>query len=266
MDIYKHVFSLGLKKAFSYRMNFFLGLIGFVFPLTIQYFLWTGIFRDSRNKIVFGYTLHQMLAYSIFACLTARIISGNFVFEINSDIKDGGLAKYLVRPINYFLYNLFNYLGEKIGTIIISSIMVLIICIIFYIISIGIISIPHIVLYFITLVLAMILNFCIYYCISELAFWMRDASGAIFITTLVGTIVSGGIFPLDIFGHTLRSILTFLPFSYTSYFSVSVLCNSIQYPEIFKGIFIQILWICIFLIITPKLWNKGVKKYVSVGG
>ena len=266
MEIYKQIFMLALKKSFRYRINFFLGLIGFIFPLTIQYFLWTGVFKTSESKIVFGYTLPQMLAYSIFACLTARIISSNFVYEINSDIKEGGLAKYLSRPVNYFGYNLFNYLGEKIGIVITSIIIILILCSIFYIFSSDIIYVSNIILYFITLISALILNFYIYYCISELAFWMRDASGAIFITTLVGNIVSGGIFPLDIFGGTIKRILTFLPFSYTSYFPVSILCNSIGISEIYKGIGMQILWIIIFIIITPRLWQIGIKKYVSVGG
>lgn len=266
MNIYKQVFLLGLKKSFRYRINFFLELIGFIFPLTIQYFLWTGVFSASGNNITFGYTLNQMLAYSIFACLTSRIISSNFVYEINSDIKEGGLAKYLIRPVNYFSYNLFSYLGEKIGTIITSLIMILVLCVIFYTISSNIISISHIILYLITLILSLILNFYIYYCISELGFWMKDASGAIFITTLVGNIVSGGIFPLDIFGDMVKSILTFLPFSYTSYFPVSILCNTMEYSQILKGICMQILWIFIFVIITPRLWGVGIKKYVAIGG
>ena len=266
MNIYKQVFKLGLKKAYQYHANFYLGLISFIFPFTIQYFLWTGLFKASEGKYVFGYTLYQMLSYVVFACITTKVISTNFVYEINEDIKNGGLAKYLIRPVDYFTYNLANYAGEKIGTIITSSIMVFVVCGIFYNIDSNIISIINIPIFFCTVMLAIILNFMIFYCISGLGFWMRDASGAIFITTLVGTIVSGGILPLDIFSTRVQFLLKLLPFPYTSYFPVSILCNRAGNRDVARGILLQFFWIGVCYFITKVIWKIGTEKYVSVGG
>ncbi len=144
--------------------------------------------------------------------------------------------------------------------------MVLIICGIFYYIDPNIISIMNILIFFCTLMLAIILNFMIFYCISGLGFWMIDASSAIFITTLVGTIVSGGIFPLDIFSTQVQFLLKLLPFPYTSYFPVSILCNRIENSDIVRGILLQLFWIAICYIMTKFVWKIGTKKYVSIGG
>ncbi len=264
--IYRQVYKLGFKKSYEYRANFYMGLLSVIFPLTIQYFLWTGLFRSSKSGIVFGYTFSQMIAYAVFASLVTKIISSTFVYEINTDIKEGGLAKYLVRPISYFKYNFMSYLGEKSG-IILSAILII------AAVWLGINALGNsgfnaaqLLFFLIALILGMILNFIIFYGICSMAFWMIDASGAIFITTLIGTIVSGGIFPLDIFNTQVQFILHLLPFPYTSYFPVSILCGTITDSKIPEGFLLQIIWIIITICISKILWSIGTKRYVSVGG
>lgn len=264
--VYKQVYMLGFKKSYEYRANFYLGLVSVAFPLTIQYFLWSGLFSASQNGIVFGYTFTQMLAYAVFASLVTKIISTSFVYEINTDIKEGGMAKYLVKPISYFKYNFMSYLGEKSG-IILSS--VIIIVSIWAGISLWEKSSFHfgqLLLFFLSLSLGLILNFVIFYSICSMAFWMIDAHGAIFITTLIGTIVSGGIFPLDIFSVKVQFLLHLLPFPYTSYFPISILCGTISGSEITEGFMFQMAWIGITIIISKVLWNYGTKRYAAVGG
>lgn len=264
--IYRQVYKLGFKKAFEYRVNFYMGLISTVFPLTIQYFLWSGLFANSENGIVFGYTFIQMLSYSVFAALVTKIISTSFVYEVNMDIKEGGLAKYLVKPISYFKYNFMSYLGEKSGIIVSASILVIAIWGAVSMQGTGDFSLYQLSLFFITLSLGIVLNFIIFYSICSMSFWMIDASGAIFITTLIGTIVSGGIFPLDIFSPKIQSILHILPFPYTSYFPVSILCGRIDGQGIVEGFALQIFWILVCSMMSKMLWKFGTKKYVAIGG
>lgn len=264
--MYKQVYILGFKKTYEYRANFYMGFVSVVFPLTIQYFLWSGLFNASRSGIVFGYTFTQMLAYAVFASLITKIISTSFVYEINTDIKEGGLAKYLVKPISYFKYNFMSYLGEK-SAIILSSVIIIIA------LQIGInvwgrsaFDIGQLFLFFLSLTFGLILNFIIFYGICSMGFWMIDANGAIFITTLIGTIISGGIFPLDIFSKEIQFILHLLPFPYTSYFPVSILCGTITWQKIIEGFALQIIWIGLTLMISKALWKIGTKRYVAVGG
>lgn len=266
MQMYSQVYKLGLKKAMEYRANFYMGLVSVVFPLTIQFFLWSGLFSTSETGIVFGYTFIQMLLYSVFAALVTKIIETDFVYEITIDIKEGGLAKYLVRPISYFRYNLMGYLGEKTGTIASASILIILIWGIGNIFYNGTIKPEQMLFFVMALIMGLVLNFIIFYAISSMGFWMIDASGAIFITTLIGTIVSGGIFPLDIFSDKIQFILHLLPFPYTSYFPVSILCGTIEGGAIVEGFILQIIWIIICGLITNILWKIGTRHYVSIGG
>lgn len=113
MGMYKQVYYLGFKKSFQYRINFYLGLVSTIFPLAIQYFLWKGMYASSNHTNLFGYEFYQMLEYALFACLVSKLIQASFVYEISLDIKEGGIAKYLVKPISYFRYQFFCFAGEK---------------------------------------------------------------------------------------------------------------------------------------------------------
>jgi len=266
MKLYRQAFNLGIQKAMKYRANFYIGFLGFIFPLLIQYFLWTSVFQSSSDSIVLNYTLPQMLAYSVFAVITGRIISSSFIYEVNDEIKQGGMAKYLVRPMRYLPYRGCCFVGEKIVVMFLSLVIVLLFTLFINYTWSGTIQLIHIPYYVVSLLLAIVLNFLLFYCICGLGFWTRDASGAVFIVTVVGNLLSGGVFPLDIFSENVQKVLKFLPFSYTNYFPVSILCGRTSLYEMMQGMGLQCVWIVIMFFASVMVWKSGLEKYVSVGG
>jgi ABC-2 type transport system permease protein len=266
MEAYKQVFRLGLMKAFQYRANFYFGLTSIFFPLFIQIFLWKGMYASAAGGVLYGYTFPQMIMYACFACLLAKIISPAFAYEINEDIKNGGLAKYIVRPVNYKLYRFFEFLGEKTSLILCSIFLLLIIYIAGGYIVYHTINMLRFFIFLPVVCLALVLNFSIFYAVSGLGFWMRESSGVLFIISLIGNIISGGIFPLDIFPHTMQIIFRILPFSYTNYFSVSILCGTAQPVQILNGIALQLAWIAACWGLGELIWKAGMKNYSAVGG
>lgn len=266
MMIYKQAFSLGMQKAMRYRVNFWMDMVSFIFPLCIQYFMWTSVYHSSANKIIFGYTLGQMLLYAVFAAITSRLVSISFVGEVNNEIKQGGFAKYLVRPVRFLPYQGACFLGEKIMNLIFATLLMVLIGVVFALRYSVQFTALQFVLYYASLILAMVLNYLIYICFCAAGFWLKDGSGAVFIMTLVGNIVSGGIFPIDIFSRKIQFCLKILPFSYTTYFPVSIINGNVNRQGMLTGFGMQVIWIGIMCLITTAVWAKGVKNYTAVGG
>lgn len=262
---YKQVFKLGFYKTMQYRTNFFISLIGVGFVLLMQIFMWKGLYAASDGGNLFGYKHADMLLYAIFAGILSKVITASFAFEVNEDIKNGGLAKYIVRPVSYRVYQFFSYMGEKASVIVFSILIFIGVYIIGNYAAGNQIFMTRFFLFLLVLFNAFILNFSIYYAVGGLGFWMRESSGVIYITALVGNIVSGGIFPLDIFPLGVQAFLKCLPFSYTNYFSVSVLLGRTAGIQIAYGIMMQILWIAVCFAISKIVWWLGLKKYVAVG-
>jgi len=263
---YRVTFSLGVQNSLEYRTNFFLNLFGAVFPILIQYFYWKAVFTSSGQQVVFGFTYNQMIAYSILAVLMSKLIGTTFQYEIARDIKDGGLNKYIVKPIGYFSYRVCSFLGEKsVQMSIVLALSVIVVLLLNVWLDFPV-SLSHILLFLCVVPGALMLNFFIYYSLSAVAFWFTEAHGAFRTFVLLANIASGGLFPLDIYGPVTKAILLALPFNYVIYFPIRLLCGTLSGPEIVNGAFMQLVWIGVFAALSAWLWKQGLLKYTAVGG
>ena len=74
MKKYFCCFRMGMKSAYEYRLNFIFVLFSAFFPMIIQTFLWIAIFDNSQKQIVYGYTLSQMILYTILSQMIAKFL------------------------------------------------------------------------------------------------------------------------------------------------------------------------------------------------
>jgi ABC-2 type transport system permease protein len=263
---YLKSFSLGVQKVLEYRTNFFLSLFSCIFPIIIQFFFWKAVFASSNQSMVFGYSYNQLIAYSILAILMTKLIGTGFQFEIARDIKDGGLNKYLIKPIGYFAYRICCFLGEKsIEMLAILSISMVVVWVLNLWLGFPVHS-QQVLLFFCVVPFSLLLNFFIYYSLSAIAFWFIESNGAFKTFGLLATIASGGLFPLDVYSPGMQKILLMLPFNYVVYFPIQLLSGKLSMEQIGQGLVMQIIWIAVFALLSSILWNTGMKKYVAVGG
>lgn len=252
--------------SMEYRINFLLSLLSTIFPILIQVFLWNAIFGSSETPIVYGYTYHQMILYTIAASIVSKLINADFVYEIAEDIKEGGLNKYFVQPINYFFYRVCKFLGQKtIQAIIVFSVSFTI----FF--ALNIVEVSNFELargcaFVVAIIGAVVLNFIIFFIISNIAFWSIHVTNLFRSFNFFIYIFSGGVFPLDIFGDKMQIVFNLLPFQYTAYFPVNILSGRLDFNTIKVLLLIQLLWIVFLSICAALVWHVGSKKYVSVGG
>src|SRR5512136_207267 len=158
---YTKTFELGFQAALEYRANFLLSLLSAAYPIFIQSFLWTAIYRNSAASVVYGYTYRQMMAYTFLAGLVARIVRTGFEYEIMDDIKSGKFSTFLVQPLGYFPYRLCCYFGQKLpGLAMILGILTVVLA---GLSAWGGVSLElyRVLAFLVTLALAVVLNFLI---------------------------------------------------------------------------------------------------------
>jgi len=257
---------MGLQSEMEYRADFIMSVLSGGFIILIQCFLWTAIFRSSDNTIIYGYTYPEMLCYSIIAGLVVKITATGFEREIAEDIKNGGLSKFIVQPMSYFYYRICCFCGRKLPQILVLfavSVAALLLCNA----RLGLdIELSRVLLFLPFVTLATILNFLIYYSISSLAFVMTEVWGLFAAVGQGILILSGGIFPLDIFGDKILTILSILPFKYLVFYPANIINGRLTMQEILFGALVQCAWIIVMICISGISWRWGMKKYVAVGG
>ncbi|MCR8645970.1 ABC-2 family transporter protein [Paenibacillus sp. N1-5-1-14] len=257
---------MGIQHSMEYRFHFFLGLLGASFPILVQYFIWTAVYRHSGPSALFSYSYSQIILYTILAGLVSKLVATQFEHQIADDIKNGGLNKYLIKPVSYFGYRLITFLGQK---AIYYAMTTVLLALIIWIASIrGVLDpqIMRIILFAITLWGALILNFLIAYCICASAFYLHEISYFFVITSLLVNILSGGMFPLEIFGESVVKALQFTPFPYTIYFPVNALSGKMEAAAMYQGLLWQFGWIGFFFWLSRLTWRVAMKKYSAVGG
>lgn len=266
MQKYLRAFMLGVQNAMEYRANFLIGMVSAVFPIFIQFFLWNAIYGGDTKAVINGYTYYQIIAYTIMASVISKLIRTGFEYEINDDIKNGGLNKYIIKPVDYFTYRLSCFLGQK---LIQTLFLILLIFGMLALLTLkfGIdFTVARVVLFFFSLILAFILNYMIFFSVSMIAFWLLEIGFLFEAIRIVIIVLSGGVFPLEIFGGGAMSVLNWLPFKYTINFPVQLLNGRLETAAQYEGIACQIAWIIVFVGISKLLWRAGNRRYVAVGG
>ena len=267
MRKYYYALGLGIQETMAYRADFWLGIVSAVFPIAIQVFMWQALYQGVEGSLLYGRTHAQMLAYAVSASLLWRLLKTGFEYEINDDIKNGGLSKYVIRPIAYPSYRLSCFLGQKAAVLLsgIALIAVALLCVGLYF-QASPVSLPRAMLFVPILIGALVLNFFIFFCVGMWAFWLSEIGFIFEAVRIVIVVLSGGIFPLEIFGDAVCRVLKLLPFNYAVGFPVDVLVGTASRSAILTGIMLQLFWIGMMILISHGLWNLGKKKYLAAGG
>jgi ABC-2 type transport system permease protein len=263
---YYKAFELGFQTALEYRLNFALSLVSAVYPILIQTFLWTAIFQGSSGDVVYGYSYRQMIAYTFLAGLVGRLVRTGFEHEIMDDVKTGKYSKFLVQPMGYFPYRLASFFGQKLPGMAIVLLVLAVVLVGLNLFFGFTLEFARVLLFLVTIVPAVTLNFLIFYGISAMSFWIVEVGFLFEGIRIVTVLLSGGIFPLEVFGDGFVAAMNFLPFKYTVSYPINVLNGKIPMGEVGVGLLIQCLWIGICLLVANGLWRVGGRRYVAVGG
>lgn len=263
---YIKVFQISMQNMLEYRSDFLFTLLLRFFPVIIQIFMWTAVYRASAEKEVMGYTYIQMMTYTILSVFISGILSVDIHYKIAGDIKNGVLSKYLILPLDYYGYQAAGFLGGKISETVLLSAGIILVCLMMQLRKLILLTAAEVLLFVLFWALALLLQFVMHYCLACLAFWFGECGGVFTAVDVIARIVSGAVFPLDFFGSLAVDISKAFPFYYTTYFLTNILLGKSGQEELLFGLAAIISWIIILCLIGKILWNKGQKRYIAAGG
>lgn len=264
---YGSVFRMGISDSFEYRFNFFVQVFSWYFPLLIQILLWKAVYSNSGTSEVAGYSFDMILVYYITVMIINELIKTEGIeWTVVGDIRDGGLQKYIMRPISYVLFQFCYVLSKKV---------VVLICIAINLIPIGLIfghyydisfQIGSVLLFVVALFCSLIIMFLFNVIIAMFSFWFTEFTSIFHFLPFGISLLNGSTLPLDIFPVWLSSILKFTPFYYMVFFPSKVLNNQLAGNELGLGFLVLFAWILIGIGICKLVWNRGIKQFSAIGG
>lgn len=247
-----------VKSLMEYRIDFVLGLIGFIFvQLTGVVFIQL-IFNNIPSLA--GWSFYEILFIYGFAQIPRgidHVLTDNLWMLSGNIVVQGNFDRYLIRPLN----PLFQLVAERFqpdgfGEIIIGLILV--------VTSYSKLNIKltflNLVLMIIVIIFASFIYTAIKLAVASIAFWVKFAQSYLFMTYQLSSFAK---YPMGIYPKAISGILTFIiPFAFTGYFPGAYFLGKVSF---FYGIILTLLISVISIFIAYCIWLKGMKRYESSG-
>jgi ABC-2 type transport system permease protein len=269
MRKYWHVISIGMQNNLAYRVNFLArALFGFV-PLLAMLYLWRTIYEGKGGSAatIGNFTLSQMISYYLIVQIVDALTAVNEDdWAIATDIKDGLISQFLLKPVNYLWYRLCLFTAGRITYLGVAAIPLALFILCFWKYFMLPPNWTQLGWFCVSLAMTALLQFFVSYAMAMLAFWVLEVSTFIFILYAFEYLASGHLFPLSILPPGVQEFIFYTPFPYQLYFPVSIYMGETTGPALWKGLVIQLFWVLVAYGAARFMWSRGIRKYSAVGG
>jgi len=256
---YVYLGEISFRSKVAYPMAVLIRTLLFVLMLYLFAQIWGGLLNSDEN--IGGLSRRQLIWYLM---LTQSIMfsSAHINRKVEDEVKSGGIAYTLVRPIHFVWYHFSTYAGETLGLLLFNLTVGIVAAT--CLVGLPSIDVHAILMVGISMVLAFILQFLIRMSLALLAFWVED-TGPFFLIYSKLLFTIGGLFiPLDLYPDILRKASEILPFSYMLY-APAKLFVSFGFADFFHVLRMQLGWLVCFTMLTLSIYKKGV-KHINVNG
>ena len=258
---------LSLEERLVYRGDFALGTFMRFLPIITQIFLWAAIFAANGDQRIVGYSYGDFVAYYLLTMISRAFssmpgLSSNIALEI----RNGGVKKYLIQPIDMLAFMLLQRIAHKLVYFTVAFIpfaVVFFLCRQFFP---GWPPLEVFLAYLLALVLSFLLGFFLEATMGMLGFWFLEVSSLLFIYMLLTFFCSGHMFPIDMLPGFWKTLILSTPFPYLAYFPAAVFLGKIQGPDLARGLIVEFAWVIFFVVLSRVVYHLGVRRYSAFGG
>ncbi len=259
IPIARATFMVGLV----YRFGFLFNIVGNIVYLGVAYYLWRSIYRYS--DIIRGLTFNETFLYVGVGSAVFILLKTYADWFIHHEIREGNIAIYLTKPIDYQTYNLFANLGSLLMNLLAISLpTAIMLAFVFRVkvhFGIGLFLFP------ISLLLAFLVSFSIDYFIGLMAFYSESVWGLSTTKEIIVTVFSGALIPLQFFPDAIQKVLYWLPFQAIYHTPLMMLTRPDQGWDVFLPmIAIQVVWAVVLFVAARLFYNQAIKVLRIAGG
>lgn len=254
---------LGILSNLEYRINYLSDAI--LQPLLsalIEGFLWSSLFLFAGKSEIGGFGLQDYLSYVIWAAFFARI-SSNWMYEFRmiEEIDTGSINALLGRPISFYSYYLWQFLGYKVVTMSISFVIPL---------SLGLwmqwpLDLAKLPLALLLAGYYLLLLHTLSFLLATLAFHFNRIYSLTVAKNLALWLLSGELVPLDLLPGTIKEVLLWLPFSSGVFVPVGYLVGRVPLEYVYQGFLSVTLGLVVFGSLAWWSWRTSMKSYTGTG-
>lgn len=246
-----------------YRFGFLFTIFGNLVYLGVAYYLWKSIY--SYSNTIRGLTFNETFIYVALGSAIFILLKTYADWIIHSEIREGAIATYLTKPIDFQLYALFANLGSLLMNLTAITLPTLLVMLFVFKVrvafGIGLFLFPA------SLLLAFLISFSIDYFIGLLGFYSESVWGLSMTKEIIVTVFSGALIPLQFFPDAIQRILFWLPFQAIFHTPIMMITRPDQGLDMFLPMMaVQAGWAILLLFLARLFYNQAIKVLRIAGG
>lgn len=259
IPIARATFMVGLV----YRFGFFFTIAGNIVYLGVAYYLWKSIYGSAM--VINGLTFNQTFLYVGLGSAIFILLKTYADWYIHYEIREGAIASYLTKPIDFQVYNLFANIGSLLMNLMAITIPTAIMLGLVF--QVRVPPGPGLFLFPFSLFLAFLISFSLDYSVGVMGFYSESVWGLSITKEIVTTVLSGALIPLQFFPEQMQRVLYFLPFQAIYHTPLMMVTKPNQGLDVFLPMMlVQVIWAVLLFIGARLFYHQAVKVLRIAGG
>lgn len=248
------------KQQFQYRGSLYIQMIGSFLRVYIQVSIWTALLSVGASV---SEDLKDLVTYTIISFLISVLTSSHVGTVLAQKVREGSIATDLIKPISLKWYLFFQQMSENVFNFIFIGIPVGVISTLLW--GMKLMGIMEILLCICSLCFAVLLSFYFQYIMGLFVFWLKAATYTRMITSGLMTLFAGSMIPLWYYPAFLQPIVNVLPFRLMMFEPIAIFLGKYEIERVLGILFLQIIWILVFVVVEKIIWGK-IQKNITVQG
>lgn len=258
---YGAILRITFKNQTAYIWDLVIRSLFLLIILYVFVQLWTVTYKGVGAKVIAGYRFDEIIWYLIFSESIVMALPRTNV-TVEDEVKSGGVAYLLSKPMHYLMYHYAGYMGEFIVRFAVNLLMGG---------TLGMLLFgpPNFGLGWAGFVLAtaggVTVNFMLRMSLSLCAFWVEETQGLAFVYDKLVFTLGGMMLPLELFPDLLRKASQWLPFQTIVYFPVKTAIH-FDAGRLAEMVGLQLAWTILLGAMLLGIYRRGVRKLNVNGG
>ncbi len=263
MRKYTAIAKAQVQRGLTYRFTIFMYRVGELAEMVVLIMMWTAIYGDQ--SVIKGFTLNEMVTYILAGGFVHALVRNFLADVIATDIKDGNLSLFLVKPMGYLEYIFSREVGRMSVPTAFSALSLVVVALLFWDSIIFSDDVMILALFFAMIALAFVIELLLSFLVGLIAFWTDEVNGLHLTIERLKKFLSGGYFPLSLLPVWFVNVSLLFPFAYSFYVPAQLYLGKMDATTGLHGILVQIIWIVLLYGIIQFVWRRGLRKYEGVG-
>lgn len=260
LKIYPALLRAYWHRSIIYRAAYIVWIVNTAFPLVMMA-IWISL---AQGGPIQGYSATDFVGYYLAAILVRRITACGIIADLEGLVRTGELSIYLLRPVDVMHHFVARVLSSRLVELPLVSVPIVI----------GILLTPgtqfnlsplNFVLFVLSCIVGLTVEFLAQYAIGGLSFWITQAHGVGAAYQLAKSFLGGYVVPLIMFPANLQRLLQLLPFQASMSLPVELLTGRVTLDVALFRLGVCCAWTLILTVCMRILWRAGLRSYSAVG-